>query len=178
MATGQSLRAPRYHRVQPYFQQYGPCDGKEESTQEKSTSGRPDSTLAVPSKPRASTTGRHIRQSIRFIMVHTLLQGWHSRQIDYVQVYPQADIEVGLYKQISKGFEEVGCLSRHVHWIQEPTCLLCTWHRTSPKSTLSVLRQASPLEKSTIIPCQYNLISYDESEEKKQNPEINQPFAK
>jgi hypothetical protein len=38
-------------------------------------------------------------------MVHTLLQGWHTRQTDYVQAYPQADIEVDLYMQIPKGFE-------------------------------------------------------------------------
>jgi hypothetical protein len=46
--------------------------------------------------------------SIRFIMVHTLLQRWHTRQIDYVQAYPQADIEVDLYMQIPKGFEIKG----------------------------------------------------------------------
>lgn len=46
--------------------------------------------------------------SIRLIMVHTLLQGWHTRQIDYVQAYPQADIEVDLYMEIPKGFEIKG----------------------------------------------------------------------
>jgi hypothetical protein len=46
--------------------------------------------------------------SIRFIMAHTLLQRWHTRQIDYVQAYPQADIEVDLYMQIPKGFEIKG----------------------------------------------------------------------
>jgi Reverse transcriptase (RNA-dependent DNA polymerase) len=43
--------------------------------------------------------------SIRFIMLQTLLQGWHTGQLDYVQAYPQADIEVDLYMQIPKGFE-------------------------------------------------------------------------
>ena len=46
--------------------------------------------------------------SIRFIMVQTLLHGWHTRQIHYVQAYPQADIEVDLYMQIPKGFEIKG----------------------------------------------------------------------
>jgi hypothetical protein len=39
-------------------------------------------------------------------MVH--IQGWHTMQIDYVQAYPQADIEVDLYMQIPKGFEVKG----------------------------------------------------------------------
>ena len=46
--------------------------------------------------------------SIRLLMVHTLLHGWHTRQIDYVQAYPQADIEVDLYMEIPKGFEVQG----------------------------------------------------------------------
>ena len=37
-----------------------------------------------------------------------MLHGWHTRQIDYVQACPQADIEVDLYMEIPKGFEVQG----------------------------------------------------------------------
>jgi hypothetical protein len=45
--------------------------------------------------------------SIRLILIHTLLNGWCTRQIDYVQAYLQANIETDLYMEIPKGFTVV-----------------------------------------------------------------------
>jgi hypothetical protein len=35
--------------------------------------------------------------SISMILIHTLLNGWYTQQIDYVQAYLQANIETDLY---------------------------------------------------------------------------------
>jgi hypothetical protein len=43
--------------------------------------------------------------SIRLVLVMSLLHGWHTRQIDYVQAYTQADIECDMYMHLPKGFE-------------------------------------------------------------------------
>ena len=44
--------------------------------------------------------------TIRFILVLTLIHGWKSRQIDYVQAYTQADVPIdNLYVKVPKGVE-------------------------------------------------------------------------
>jgi hypothetical protein len=49
--------------------------------------------------------------TIRLILVHTLRQIWHTRQIEFAQAYPQADIEEDLNVQIPNGFEIKGSSS-------------------------------------------------------------------
>jgi len=43
--------------------------------------------------------------SIRLMLIHSIINKWHTRQIDYVQAYTQADIEKDTYMEIPKGFE-------------------------------------------------------------------------
>jgi hypothetical protein len=71
--------------------------------------------------------------SIRLIMFHTLLHGWHARQMDYVQAYPQADIEVDLDMQIPTGFEIIGTT---------PDEFVLKLHKSSP-STIDHRRSRS-----------------------------------
>jgi hypothetical protein len=43
--------------------------------------------------------------SIRFLLTMTLLNKWHTRQIDYVQAFPQAPIDRPMYMEIPAGFQ-------------------------------------------------------------------------
>jgi hypothetical protein len=43
--------------------------------------------------------------SIRLLLVMSLINNWHTKQIDYVQAYTQADVECDMYMKIPKGFE-------------------------------------------------------------------------
>jgi Reverse transcriptase (RNA-dependent DNA polymerase) len=51
--------------------------------------------------------------SIRFFLVQTLINGWHTRQLDFVLAYPQADVECDLYLEIPQGFEFEGSRKTH-----------------------------------------------------------------
>ena len=51
--------------------------------------------------------------SIRFFLVQSLINGWHTRQIDFVVAYPQADVECDLYLEIPQGFEFEGSRKTH-----------------------------------------------------------------
>jgi hypothetical protein len=42
--------------------------------------------------------------SIRFFLLLSMLQGWHTRQLDFVLAYPQADIECDMYMSIPSHF--------------------------------------------------------------------------
>jgi hypothetical protein len=42
--------------------------------------------------------------TIRFFMTMAVLNGWHTRQLDFVSAFPQADIERELYMKLPKGF--------------------------------------------------------------------------
>jgi len=42
--------------------------------------------------------------SIRIFLIVALLNSWHTRQIDFVLAYPQADIECDLYMKMPSGF--------------------------------------------------------------------------
>jgi hypothetical protein len=43
--------------------------------------------------------------SIRLMLTHSIINKWHTRQIDYVQAYTQAEVEKDMYMEIPKGFE-------------------------------------------------------------------------
>ena len=45
---------------------------------------------------------------IRFLLTLALLNRWHTRQVDYVLAYPQADIRTdNVYTEIPKAFESI-----------------------------------------------------------------------
>jgi hypothetical protein len=46
--------------------------------------------------------------SIRLLLAMTLLNSWHTMQLDYVLAYPQAPVERDMYMKIPKGFEAEG----------------------------------------------------------------------
>jgi hypothetical protein len=45
------------------------------------------------------------RFALRTLLTLALLNGWHTRQIDFVQAYPQAPIEFNMYMELPKGIE-------------------------------------------------------------------------
>jgi Reverse transcriptase (RNA-dependent DNA polymerase) len=46
--------------------------------------------------------------SIRLLLINVLTLRWHSRQIDYVQAYPQAQVDRPMYMEIPQGFSPNG----------------------------------------------------------------------
>ena len=46
--------------------------------------------------------------TVRLFLILTLLNGWKSRQVDFVLAFPQADIEVPMYMEIPRGFQLEG----------------------------------------------------------------------
>ena len=44
-------------------------------------------------------------RTIRLLMTLSALNGWHTRQLDYVLAFPQAPVERELYMEIPKGFD-------------------------------------------------------------------------
>ena len=46
--------------------------------------------------------------SIRLLFIMILIQRWHTKQIDYVQAFPQAPVEKYLYLKVPSGFEVEG----------------------------------------------------------------------
>ena len=42
--------------------------------------------------------------SIRLFLTHSLLRGWHTRQVDFVLAFPQADVETDIYMKIPAGY--------------------------------------------------------------------------
>ena len=51
--------------------------------------------------------------SIRFFLAQALINRWHTRQLDFVLAYPQADVECDLYSEIPQGFEFEGSRKTH-----------------------------------------------------------------
>lgn len=51
--------------------------------------------------------------TIRLFLVLVLLNGWASRQVDFVLAYPQADIECPMYMDIPRGFVFEGSQKTH-----------------------------------------------------------------
>ena len=52
--------------------------------------------------------------SIRLFLTLALINNWHSRQVDFVLAYPQADIKTKLYMEIPQGFDYNGKRKTHV----------------------------------------------------------------
>ncbi|KAI2501072.1 hypothetical protein MHU86_13426 [Fragilaria crotonensis] len=46
--------------------------------------------------------------AIRMVLITTLIHGWHTKQIDFVLAYTQAEVECELYMAVPKGFEVEG----------------------------------------------------------------------
>ena len=46
--------------------------------------------------------------SIRMCLILSVLQGWHTRQLDFVLAFPQADVESEQYMEMPKGFDVGG----------------------------------------------------------------------
>ena len=55
--------------------------------------------------------------SIRLLLAKALLHNWHTRQIDFVMAYPQADIETELFMKLPAGIELPG-LSNDTHCLR------------------------------------------------------------
>ena len=52
--------------------------------------------------------------SIRLFLILAIINKWHTRQIDFVQAYPQAPIQCDMYMEIPMGFEIDGDRKSHV----------------------------------------------------------------
>lgn len=52
--------------------------------------------------------------AIRLFVTLAYLRNWHTRQIDFVLAYPQADVECEMYIEIPQGFEYNGNRKSHV----------------------------------------------------------------
>jgi Reverse transcriptase (RNA-dependent DNA polymerase) len=55
--------------------------------------------------------------SIRLLLILTIMYGWHTKQIDFVLAYPQADVECDIFMRIPKDFTIEG-KSRDTHVLQ------------------------------------------------------------
>jgi hypothetical protein len=55
--------------------------------------------------------------SIRLLLAKALLHNWHTRQIDFVLAYPQADIETELFMKLPAGIELPG-VSKSTHCLR------------------------------------------------------------
>jgi hypothetical protein len=51
--------------------------------------------------------------TVRLFLILTLLNGWSSRQVDFVLAFPQADVECPLYMEIPRGFKFQGSRKTH-----------------------------------------------------------------
>ena len=51
--------------------------------------------------------------AIRLFLVLSIVLKWHTRQLDFVLAYTQADVETDLYMEIPKGFQVEGDRKRH-----------------------------------------------------------------
>ena len=43
--------------------------------------------------------------SLRLVLILSLIYKWHTRQIDFVLAYPQADVECDIYMEVPEGFQ-------------------------------------------------------------------------
>ncbi len=55
--------------------------------------------------------------SIRLLLAQAVMQNWHTRQIDFVLAYPQADIETELFMKLPRGIEVPG-ISNDTHCLR------------------------------------------------------------
>ena len=54
-------------------------------------------------------------QALRLFFIHSILKGWHSKQMDFVLAYPHAPAEVPLYMCFPKGYEFKDRISEDTH---------------------------------------------------------------
>ena len=54
-------------------------------------------------------------QTLRLFFIHSILKGWHSKQMDFVLAYPHAPAEVLLYMHFPKGYEFKDGISEDTH---------------------------------------------------------------
>ena len=54
-------------------------------------------------------------QTLRLFFIHSILKGWHSKQIDFVLAYPHALAEVPLYMDFPKRYEFKDGISEDTH---------------------------------------------------------------
>ena len=54
-------------------------------------------------------------QILRLFFIHSILKGWHSKQMDFVLAYPHAQAEVPLYMCFPKGYEFKDGISEDTH---------------------------------------------------------------
>ena len=54
-------------------------------------------------------------QTLRLFFIHSILKGWHSKQMDSVLAYPHALAEVPLYTCFPKGYEFKDRISKDTH---------------------------------------------------------------
>ena len=55
--------------------------------------------------------------SIRLLLAQAVMQDWHTRQIDFVLAYPQADIETELFMKLPRGIDVPG-ISNKTHCLR------------------------------------------------------------
>ena len=53
-------------------------------------------------------------QTVRLLLILSLLLGWQSRQLDFIMAYPQAPAEMHLYMRLPQGYKRSG-MSRKTH---------------------------------------------------------------
>ena len=53
--------------------------------------------------------------SIRLLLAQALLNNWHTRQVDFVLAYPQADIETELFMKLPRGIQLPNNISNETH---------------------------------------------------------------
>jgi len=56
--------------------------------------------------------------TFRLLLVLILTHGWKSRQLDFVLVYPQADVEGTIFMRLPKGFVLYGGKTHHTHMLK------------------------------------------------------------
>ena len=54
-------------------------------------------------------------QALRLFFIRSILKGWHSKQMDFVQAYPHAPAELLLYMRFPKGYEFKNEISEDTH---------------------------------------------------------------
>ena len=54
-------------------------------------------------------------QTLRLVFIHSILKGWHSKQMDFVLAYPHAPAEVPLYMHFPKGYKFKTRISEDTH---------------------------------------------------------------
>jgi hypothetical protein len=56
--------------------------------------------------------------SIRVLLIMSLMLGWHAKQLDYVQAFPQAPPETQLCTKLPTGIHHDGCVSGTSHMMK------------------------------------------------------------